>query len=70
MDEADMAQHQVDMFLAASILKHQNSLKQCGTYEPGRCRNCNETISTGSFCDSDCRIDFEDRQKAAARRGK
>lgn len=29
----------------------------------GKCRNCEETISVGSFCDADCRNDFELRRK-------
>ena len=28
----------------------------------GKCHNCQEPIATGSFCDSDCRDDWEQRQ--------
>ncbi|RKO74393.1 hypothetical protein C5E04_18930 [Pectobacterium parmentieri] len=29
----------------------------------GKCRNCDETINTGSFCDAECRSDYEKRIK-------
>jgi hypothetical protein len=73
MDEADIAQHQVDMFLTASLMKHQQSLNQVGNdwpYGKGRCKNCGERIDDERpYCEEPCRDDHWDRIKAAARRG-
>jgi hypothetical protein len=35
----------------------------------GRCYNCDEVIERGSFCDADCRDDFEHRQRLKGRHG-
>lgn len=29
----------------------------------GKCRNCNEIINTGHYCDKNCRDDFEKRMR-------
>jgi hypothetical protein len=75
MDEADLAQHQVDMFLKASILnQQQNAAKQPANdwpYGVGRCKNCGDAIDDGRpYCEEYCRDDHWDRIKAAARRGR
>lgn len=36
--------------------------------ETGHCYNCNEVISSGLFCDADCRDDYEKREKFSAMR--
>lgn len=66
-DEADKAQHQVDMFLQASLLKHQNNLKQAGDLEAAICTGCNYATkaSWGRTCDGwkECLEDHERRAK-------
>jgi hypothetical protein len=63
MDEADAAQHNVDMFLTASLLKHQQRLNQVGDVEAETCNGCSYATkaSWGRKCDGwrDCRDDLE-----------
>lgn len=33
----------------------------------GRCLNCEEPTSVGVYCDSDCRVDYEQRERFNAR---
>ena len=72
MDEVDAAQHNVDMFLTASLLKHQQRLNHAvNAFEIGRCRNCNEKLDDGrSYCDKECADDFAYRQKINKRVGR
>lgn len=62
-DIADDAQHNVDMFLAASLLKHQNSLSQMGDIEAETCNGCEYATksSWGRRCDAwkECRDDLD-----------
>lgn len=73
MDEADAAQHQVDMFLQASILKHQNSLKQCGDIESAICVGCSYSTKSnfGKSCEAwvECLQDHERATNAKRRNG-
>lgn len=66
-DIADDAQHQVDMFLAASLLKHQNSLQQMGDIEAETCNGCEYATKSnyGRKCESwkECRDDLDRREK-------
>lgn len=63
MDEADNAQHHVDMFLAASLLKHKQSVKQVGDVEAETCNGCSYATkaSWGRKCESwkECRDDLD-----------
>lgn len=63
MDEADLAQHNVDMFLTASLLKHQQRLNQVGDIEAETCNGCSYATkaSWGRKCDSwkECRDDLD-----------
>ena len=63
MDEADAAQHNVDMFLTASLLKHQQRLNQVGDVEAETCNGCNYATkaSWGRKCESwkECRDDLD-----------
>jgi hypothetical protein len=72
-DPADEAQHNVDMFLQASLLKHQNSLKQSGDIEASICQGCKYATkaSWGKSCDSwrDCLEDHERVNNAKQRNG-
>jgi hypothetical protein len=72
-DIADDAQTQVDMFLTASLLKHQNNLPQCGDIEAAICAGCSYATrkSYGKSCDSwrDCLTDHEREMKAKRRNG-
>ena len=72
-DIADDAQHQVDIFLQASILKHQNALKQCGDIEAAICNGCSYSTkaSWGKRCDScaECLQDHERAESAKKRNG-
>lgn len=67
MDEVDAAQHNVDMFLAASLLKHQNSLQQMGDIEAETCHGCDLATKAawGKTCDGwkECRDDLDRREK-------
>ncbi|HAF2131138.1 TPA: hypothetical protein G9F27_005492 [Salmonella enterica] len=38
--------------------------------ETGHCYNCNEVISSGLFCDADCRDDYEKRERFSAMRSR
>lgn len=35
----------------------------------GRCYNCEAQLTVGSFCDTDCRDDYELREKQKAQHG-
>lgn len=66
-DEVDQAQHQCDIFLQASLLRHQNSLKQAGELESAICQGCSYATkkSWGRSCDGwvECLEDYERRTK-------
>lgn len=70
MDEADMAQHNVDMFLTASLLKHKQRLNQVGDVEAETCNGCDYATkaSWGRKCESwrECRDDLERGSKGRA----
>ncbi len=57
MDIVDEAQSQVDLDLSISLAKRKTEL-----ISNGNCHNCQETINSGLFCDTDCRNDFEKRK--------
>jgi hypothetical protein len=66
-DEADLAQHQCDIFLQASIMRHQNSLKQCGDIESEICVGCDYMTKSnfGKQCEAwrECLQDHESRSR-------
>lgn len=74
MDEVDAAQHNIDMFLTASLLKHQHSLKQMGDVEAETCNGCDfKTKSNfGKKCEAwvECSNDIEKAFQAKRRNGK
>lgn len=66
-DIADDAQHQVDMFLTASLLKHQQRVKPVGDIEAETCTGCEYATKSnyGRRCESwkECRDDLDRREK-------
>lgn len=66
-DPADEAQVQCDAFLAASLLRHQNSLKQAGDTESAICTGCSYATKAawGKTCDGwrECLQDYDRRTK-------
>jgi hypothetical protein len=54
MDEADLAQQEVELSLKLSLQRKEPSLAATGT-----CYFCSETLPEGQkFCDSDCEEDY------------
>ena len=53
-DIADQAQAVTELLLNAALQNHKH-VEEPAT---GYCRNCDETIAVGRFCDADCREDF------------
>ena len=67
-EREDELEHQLmEIQLKEAMYKTQ---KKAVTLTPvGVCYNCEETIATDrTFCDSDCRDDYEKRKKAEAQR--
>jgi hypothetical protein len=66
MDEVDAAQHNIEMFLTASLLKHQQRLNQVGDIEAETCNGCSYATkaSWGRRCESwkECRDDLDKRE--------
>ena len=57
-DEVDMANEQMELTLKSARLRRKPMLPVIG-----QCYNCESDISTGVFCDSDCRDDYEKRTR-------
>jgi hypothetical protein len=71
-DFADIGSDYTERWLEAQISEHQYQLNQTGN-EPEEqvCRNCKEPLSDGRhYCDTECALDYETRQKAMKRRGR
>ena len=49
--------------LADLNIKHALAKRPIPLPFTGFCRNCNETISAGHFCDAECRADFDKRAR-------
>jgi len=58
MDNADVASREQAQELKAALSHKKPALGPIGI-----CRNCNEPIKTGCFCDGDCREDHEKRER-------
>ena len=60
MDEADMTQERMEKELALRLKVRRPVLPQTG-----HCHNCDDGLENGSllFCNSDCRDDWQKRQK-------
>jgi hypothetical protein len=62
VDDADRAQNDIELRLAAAINAPRSNLSP-----RGKCYNCdNETGDEVLFCDRECRDDFEKRKAAMA----
>ena len=72
-DIADDAQHQCDIFLQASIVQHQNSLKQMGDIESEICTGCQFVTKSnfGKSCEAypECLQDHTKAINAKVRAG-
>lgn len=67
-DEVDLAQDQIEAFLAAAIRRAQREPKLKSN---GDCHSCFAPIPRGLlFCDNLCREDYEREQAAKRRNGK
>ena len=60
MDEADWAQEGTEQALKIALGQQERKARMP---ETGRCHWCDEVITTGLFCDEDCRDDFEQKQR-------
>lgn len=71
-DFADIGSDYTERWLEAQLSEHAYQLNHAvSAFEVGRCRNCEERLDDGrAFCNSECRTDFEDRQRAEKRRGR
>lgn len=59
-DEADTAGEKTELFLRAALSNKKNE----GPVPCGYCYNCGETLTGDArFCDTDCRDDWERREK-------
>ncbi len=59
MDDADLTQERMEKELALRLMVRRPELQPTGS-----CHNCGEAVlSDARFCDSDCRDDFEKREK-------
>ena len=58
MDEIDRASKEIDFQTKLALLNMKRETLQ----NKGECYNCGEQI-TQKFCDSDCRDDYEARQR-------
>lgn len=57
MDEADVAQNEIEFHERALRAKRGDELAAIG-----ECHNCSETLAEGQkFCDPDCEADFRKR---------
>ncbi len=57
MDNADRASKELAHELEVALQHREPELGHIGI-----CRNCNEKIGAGVFCDADCRIDYDKRK--------
>ena len=57
-DEADLGNEQMELTLAAARLRRIPTLPFIG-----KCYNCEEDLKMGTFCDTDCREDYEKRTR-------
>lgn len=57
-DEVDLANEQAELMLASARLRRKPTLPAVG-----KCYNCEEDIKAGTFCDPDCREDYEKRTR-------
>jgi hypothetical protein len=60
MDEADRAQEVTEQALKIALGQQDRKARMP---EKGKCYWCDEAITTGLFCDEDCRDDFEQHQR-------
>ncbi|EBV5493267.1 TPA: hypothetical protein ACF67X_004321 [Salmonella enterica] len=58
-DEADIASEVEQLRTDAALSNRERHALP----ETGYCHNCGERISTGLFCDADCRDDYEKRER-------
>ena len=56
MDNADRAAKERDQELLVALQHKEPELGHIGI-----CRNCNEPVYEGVFCDADCRVDYDKR---------
>lgn len=67
MDEADIAQDHIEKTLALQIAQAR---AKSGQQPTGECLNCSEPLADGRrFCCTECREDFEVREKSRQRSG-
>lgn len=67
MDEADLAQDHIEKTLALQIAQARAKAAQ---QPSGECLNCGEPLGEGRrYCNSECREDFEAREKGRQRSG-
>ncbi|EMJ2321931.1 hypothetical protein V7L32_002319 [Salmonella enterica] len=59
-DEIDIASDNERMRLSVALAERERHPLP----ETGHCHNCDEIISAGLFCDTDCRDDYEKRERA------
>ncbi|ECA2717288.1 hypothetical protein EJW09_11070 [Salmonella enterica subsp. enterica serovar Braenderup] len=59
-DEIDIASDNEQVRLSVALSERERHPLP----EMGHCHNCNEIISAGLFCDTDCRDDYEKRERA------
>lgn len=60
-DEADIAAEQEEHAREEAFYR----VRRANTFRHGTCYNCGEAVP-GSFCDADCRRDYEHRREVAA----
>lgn len=68
MNEGDFSQEH-EAFMLSVALKNRQATKPATLQEINKCHSCEEPLTTGLFCDSDCRDDYDARTAAARRRG-
>ena len=60
-DIADLADIQIEQSLEQALRRRAPVLQSTG-----RCYNCEAPLPAGTFCDPDCREDWEKREKRRA----
>lgn len=64
----DMATRREEEFRAAALARQARGAATVGT--PGKCSNCGEACGlSATFCDVECRADWEARRSARLRAG-
>jgi hypothetical protein len=67
VDDADRAQDEIDVALAQARSAAQARQMLIPT---GHCHNCDEPVRGGQlFCDQECTLDFEKRERGMTLRG-